>query len=106
MRVHIDRVARHLIEIEEIKSRAGYDHNISATITWPGFIASCEAERGHCREVWYRWWHGMLQYGIGNIAELWKVVQQAWAIRDNEGLKETPAWVPVLRRSCQRILVV
>ncbi|KAK5204721.1 hypothetical protein LTR41_009577 [Exophiala xenobiotica] len=106
MREHIDRVARHLIEIEEIKSRAGYDHNISATITWPGFIASCEAERGHCREVWYRWWHGMLQYGIGNIAELWKVVQQAWAIRDNEGLKETPAWVPVLRRSCQRILVV
>ncbi|KIW10432.1 hypothetical protein PV08_11396 [Exophiala spinifera] len=106
MRLHIDRVAEHLVEIEELKLRAGYDHNLCATITWPGFIAACEAERGPSRDVWYRWWTGMLQYGIGNIAELWQVVQEAWELKDVHGVNEVPAWVPVLRKRGQRILAV
>ena len=105
MEVYISRVASHLIEIEDIKSKAGYDFNVAATITWPGFIASCEAERGHQRDIWYRWWEGMLKYRIGNISLLWKVVQEAWNLRDG-GLTEVPAWMPVLRRSGKRILAV
>lgn len=102
----IDRVANHLTAIEEIKARAGYDSNIAATITWPGFIASCEAARGQSRDVWYRWWASMLKYRIGNMAQLWEIVQEAWALRDNEGVTEVPAWMPVLRRSGKRILAV
>ncbi|KIX03150.1 uncharacterized protein Z518_06701 [Rhinocladiella mackenziei CBS 650.93] len=106
MALYLDRVANYLIDIEEIKTRAGYDSNIAATITWPGFIASCEAKRGPQRDVWYRWWNGMLKYRIGNIAQLWNVVQEAWALRDEEGVTEVPAWMPVLRRSGKRILAV
>jgi len=106
MATYVDRVAEHLIEMEEIKSRAGYDSNISATISWPGFIAACEAAPGRDRDVWHRWWTEMLKYRIGNIAQLWKVVQEAWSLRDNEGLTEVPAWLPVLRRSGKRVLAV
>lgn len=106
MTLHIERVASHLIEIEDIKAGAGFDSNFAATITWPGFIASCEAERGAQRDVWCRWWNAMVKYRIGNISQLWKVVQAAWALRDEQGLTEVPAWVPVLRRSGKRILAV
>lgn len=106
MTQHIQLVASHLIEIEEIKARAGFASNVAATITWPGFIASCEAEQGTQREIWYRWWNRMLKYRIGSISQLWAVVQEAWALRDKEGLTEVPAWVPVLRRSGKRILAV
>lgn len=106
MQVYVARVASHLITIEEIKFRAGYDYNIAATITWPGFIASCEAEKGPARDVWYRWWNGMIKYRIGNIAHLWKIVQEAWTLKDEEGSTELPAWMPVLRRSGKRILAV
>ncbi|EXJ87722.1 hypothetical protein A1O1_04647 [Capronia coronata CBS 617.96] len=106
MQLYVDRVASHLTTIEEIKAGAGYDSNIAATITWPGFIASCEAERGRPREVWYRWWNGMIKYRIGNIAHLWNIVQEAWRLKDEEGSAEVPAWMPVLRRSGQRILAV
>jgi len=104
MAVYVSRVANHLLEIENIKSKAGYNFNVAATITWPGFIASCEAEQGQ-RDVWYQWWEGMLKYRIGNIAQLWKIVQEAWKLRDG-GLTEVPAWMPVLRRSGKRILAV
>lgn len=106
MHSYIDQVAEHLVEIEELKVRAGYDHNLCATITWPGFIAACEAERGRRRDVWHRWWTGMLQYGIGNIAELWQLVQEAWELKDMHSVNEVPAWAPVLRRRGQRILAV
>ncbi|RMZ89599.1 hypothetical protein DV736_g3171, partial [Chaetothyriales sp. CBS 134916] len=106
MQVYVDRVASHLIEIENVKAAAGYDCNASATITWPGFIASCEAEHGPHRQVWHQWWTGMLKYRIGNIIHLWKVVQQAWKLKDTEGSAEIPAWMPVLRRNRQRILAI
>ncbi|KIW46939.1 uncharacterized protein PV06_02559 [Exophiala oligosperma] len=120
MHSHISEVAKHLVEIEELKLRAGYDHNLCATITWPGFVASCEAERGPHRDVWYKWWTGMLQYGIGNITELWQVVQEAWELKDNNDndninmhggggggiVNEVPSWVPVLRKRGQHILAV
>ncbi|KAJ4518996.1 hypothetical protein HRR83_003698 [Exophiala dermatitidis] len=106
MQRYVDCVANHLTIIEEIKTAVGFDYNTAATITWPGFIASCEAGRGRPREVWYRWWEGMIKYRIGNIAHLWKIVQEAWRLKDEDGSTEVPAWMPVLRRSGKRILAV
>jgi hypothetical protein len=103
---YVSLVADDLMAVEDIKTGAGYDSNVAATITWPGFIASCEAGKGPERDIWYRWWEGMLRYRIGNIAQLWKIVQEAWALRDDEGSTEVPGWVPVLRRSGKRVLAV
>jgi arginine metabolism regulation protein II len=103
---YVSQVAQDLMALETIRTQAGYDSNVAATLTWPGFIASCEANKGPDREVWYQWWGGMLRYRIGNIAQLWKVVQEAWALRDEQGSTEVPGWMPVLRRSGKRVLAV
>lgn len=103
----VQRVAEYLTCIEDIKAVHIADINakMTASITWPGFIASCEAEPGHAREVWFLWWETMLQYRIGNIAHLWMVVKEAWALRD-AGSREVPAWMAVLRRTGKRVLAV
>lgn len=100
----IRTVARHLSEIESIKEDTGYNAVLTATVAWPGFIASCEAEPEE-REVWREWWARMLKYGIGNISNLWSVVNDAWSLRDS-GTNETPAWAPILRRSGKKILAI
>ena len=106
MTQHVDRVGMLLSSIETIKTETGYNlHHRTASITWPGFIASCEAEAGRAREVWIQWWGQMQGYRIGNISQLWNVVQEAWRLRD-QGINEVPAWMPVLRRSGRRVLAV
>lgn len=104
MSSYVQTVATHLNEIEVVKRTTGYDKVLTASVSWPGFIASCEAEPQH-RDVWYDWWTTMLEYRIGNISHLWSVVREAWRLRDR-GINETPAWFPVLRRSKKRILAV
>ncbi|KAI1373804.1 fungal-specific transcription factor domain-containing protein [Hypoxylon crocopeplum] len=104
MASYVQDVATHLNEIEAVKKKTGYKTVLAATIAWPGFIASCEAEPA-ARDVWHQWWNSMLEYRIGNIRDLWSVVKDAWALRD-QGVNETPAWAPVLRRSRKRILAI
>lgn len=108
---HVQGVAESLNQIEEIKAvlgsrdLSGGSNKVTASLTWPGFIASCEAD-ANSRDPWYEWWHSMLsKYRIGNIAQLWQVVKESWSLRDS-GIREVPAWVPVLRRTGQRILAV
>ena len=103
----VQRVAEFLTHIEYIKAThmANVDAKVTASVTWPGFIASCEAESGHSREMWCQWWETMLQYQIGNIAHLWVIVKDAWALRD-AGCREVPAWMAVLRRTGRRIIAV
>lgn len=107
---HVQSVADSLNCIERIKADLCFRNatetcnKMTASLTWPGFIASCEAESDN-RSPWYDWWQSMLNYRIGNIARLWEIVQESWTLRDS-GVQEVPAWVPVLRRTGQRILAV
>lgn len=105
MALYVQNVAEYLTEIEAVKAQQeGNKLGLTASIMWPGFIASCEAGPD-ARDVWHQWWEGMLKYPIGNISKLWMVVKEAWAMRDN-GLKEVPAWMPVLKRTGTKILAV
>lgn len=104
MALYVQRVAEYLMEIEAVRAKQGINFNVTASIMWPGFIASCEAGPDS-RDIWHEWWEGMRKYQIGNISKLWMVVKQAWAMRD-EGLKEVPAWMPVLRCTGTKILAV
>jgi arginine metabolism regulation protein II len=105
MAIYVQRVADYLTEIEAVRAQQeGTKPDLTASIMWPGFIASCEAEPD-ARDIWYQWWQGMLKYQIGNISKLWIVVKRAWALRD-EGLKEVPAWMPALRYTGTKILAV
>ena len=90
--------------IEEQKKSTERRYAKTATIMWPGFIAACEAQQHH-RDIWRRWWSDMASYGIGNIAVLWNIVQEAWSLRDS-GSDISPAWLPVLRAKKKFILAV
>ncbi|KFY33785.1 hypothetical protein V494_07331 [Pseudogymnoascus sp. VKM F-4513 (FW-928)] len=104
MALYVQRVAEYLMEIEAVRAQQGGSLDVTASIMWPGFIASCEAAPD-ARGIWHEWWEGMRKYKIGNISKLWTVVKQAWDMRD-EGLKEVPAWMPVLRCTGTKILAV
>jgi arginine metabolism regulation protein II len=90
--------------IEEQKKSTERRYAKTATIMWPGFVASCEARQDH-RASWRRWWSDMASYGIGNIAVLWNIVQESWSLRDS-GSVIYPAWLPVLRAKGKFILAV
>lgn len=72
-------VLEHLLTAEEIKSKAGTMKKKEhlAPITWPGFIASCNALKDK-RDAWKEWWQHMLAYKIGNIEKQWDIVQKIW----------------------------
>lgn len=100
----IRRVASHLMRIEEIKNRTGYNATPTAAISWPGFMASCQAKESE-RGIWVKWWKQMLGYRIGNLYDLWTVVQEAWSLTDAE-VGDGPAWEAVLKRTGRRILAI
>lgn len=108
MKSLVQSVASHLTSIEAIKRRTGYNATPTATITWPGFVASCQAGPED-RDIWVTWWHQMLAYRIGNIRVLWSVIQEAWALpaevhAGRGGL--VPLWAIVLHRTGRRILAI
>jgi arginine metabolism regulation protein II len=87
----ITAVAEHMYATEDIKSRLGAlrQDNPMAPITWPAFVASCNA-LGNMRQVWTTWWERLQCYKIGNIAKQWSVVQKIWEILDtakNRGIQ-------------------
>lgn len=100
----VHEIACKLNAIEEQKQSTGKHYAKTATIAWPGFVASCEARHDQ-RDPWRRWWSGMISYGIGNIEALWGIVQESWRLRD-AGSAVTPAWLPVLETKQKFILAV
>ncbi|KEY66699.1 hypothetical protein S7711_09719, partial [Stachybotrys chartarum IBT 7711] len=104
MQSYVQSVATHLAGIEAIKRRTGYDATPTATISWPGFVASCQASPSEWG-VWTKWWNQMLDYRIGNIHDLWLVIQEAWTLQDTP-VENDPAWVVVLKHTGKRILAI
>ena len=100
----VQEVGCKLNMIEEQKKSTERRYAKTATIMWPGFMASCEARPDH-RDLWRRWWSDMASYGIGNIEALWNIVQESWLLRDS-GSDVNPAWLPVLRAKGKFILAV
>lgn len=100
----VQEIGYKLNMIEEQKKSTERRYAKTATIMWPGFVASCEARQDH-RDLWRRWWSDMASYGIGNIAVLWSIVQESWSLRDS-GSDVYPAWLPVLRAKGKFILAV
>lgn len=100
----VQEIGCKLNRIEEQKKSTERRYAKTATIMWPGFVASCEARQDQ-RDLWRRWWSDMASYGIGNIAVLWNIVQESWSLRDS-GSVIYPAWMPVLRAKGKFILAV
>lgn len=79
----VDHVAEYAQAAEDIKSRSetvGQGESM-APITWPAFVASCNATSDR-RDVWKKCWERMLCYKLENVSKQWDVVQQIWQILD------------------------
>ncbi|KPM39651.1 hypothetical protein AK830_g6907 [Neonectria ditissima] len=77
----VQYVAEQMHGAEDLKVQVSQDQ-VMAPITWPGFIASCEAI-GPQRDYLTKWWDRIERYKIGNTNRQWEIVQQLWK-RDDE----------------------
>lgn len=72
-----------------------------APMSWPAFIAACEASH---RTPWVEWWTRVQDYSLGNFRRQWTVVQELWDIMDkDEGVFN---WREALKRSGKLVLPI
>lgn len=90
-------------EAEDLKLACGDDGSLPAPITWPSFIASCEAV-GEDQQDWERWWSRVQKYRMGNYSKQQTIVRRVWEeCEKNEALID---WRDVLAAMNLRILAV
>jgi hypothetical protein len=91
----VDLIADHMHAVEDTKVRSKSECiRRTAPITWPMFVASCDAvgaSRDRCR----KWWERVERYGISNISRQWEVVQQIWEKMEEIRLNgnDTTSWM-------------
>jgi arginine metabolism regulation protein II len=69
-------VAEHMHAVETLKATSRSEQaSRMAPITWPAFIASCDATN---RDVWMDWWERVKHYKIANIPRQCDVVKELW----------------------------
>lgn len=70
-------------EAEDLKDSFCKDtSSFPAPITWPAFIASCEAI-DEDRQDWDKWWSRVQRYQMGNYSRQQSIVHGVWAQLDN-----------------------
>ncbi|CAG8890083.1 unnamed protein product [Penicillium egyptiacum] len=89
-------------EAEDLKVSFGKHTSFPAPITWPAFVASCEAV-GEERRSWDNWWSRLEVYGMRNYHRQYGTVRSIWA---KLGEDETRDWREVLDTVGLRILPV
>lgn len=78
----IQTVIDHMQAVEDLKA-ASHSESIArmAPITWPMFVASCDAS-GSTAALCRAWWERIQCYGIANISRQWHVVQEVWTRKE------------------------
>lgn len=90
-------------EAEDLKLCLDEESSLPAPITWPAFIASCEAVNEE-RRNWDRWWSRVQKYRMGNYYRQQCTVRDIWAKLDSS---ETPMdWREALKMMDIRIIPV
>ncbi|KAL4815505.1 fungal-specific transcription factor domain-containing protein [Aspergillus spinulosporus] len=93
-----------LNEAEDLKIASGKDGALPAPISWPAFVASCEAV-GEQRQQWDGWWSRVRVYGMGNYRKQHATVRRVWRSLDAD-LEESMDWREALAAMGIRILPV
>lgn len=62
---------------EDLKGQLRKQDHWAAPITWPAFIASCEAT-GEYRQQWDLWWDRVQSYGLANYTKQRTIVHEVW----------------------------
>lgn len=91
-------------EAEDLKANLGRPVEKPAPITWPAFLASCEAI-GEARHRWSEWWRRIQSYQMMSYAQQFSVVREIWSKLD-EDQTGTADWREILAALEIRILPV
>ena len=101
MHSQVQSIWANLTQAENLKDDSIDTSKRTAPMSWPAFIASCEATD---RQPWIEWWTRIQGYGVGNFRRQWRIIQQVWAIMDtNENVTD---WRNALRRTGKLILPI
>lgn len=98
---HATLKALHLAE--DLKQSLSKQDYWAAPLTWPAFMASCEAT-GEDRQLWLAYWERLRAYRMVNFASQEALVHQIWASLDAED--ELTDWRQALSRLHVRIIPV
>ncbi|KAJ5579776.1 uncharacterized protein N7459_005761 [Penicillium hispanicum] len=90
-----------LTRAETLKERDMEKQRLSAPMSWPAFIAACEATD---RERWRTWWERVQRYNLGNFRRQWNVIQEVWSITDAH--PNGICWRDALQSSGQLVLPI
>lgn len=94
-------VWQNLTDAENLKDEFMGGEKRAAPMSWPAFIAACEATD---RQAWAEWWARVQEYRVGNFARQWRVVQELWNIMDTD--KSVTSWRDALSRSGELVLPI
>ncbi|KAJ9625186.1 hypothetical protein H2204_010573 [Knufia peltigerae] len=92
-----------MTEAEDLKVELCKGVSLPAPVTWPAFIASCDAV-GQDRERWASWWHGVQKYQMENFSMQYKVVRSIWSQLDSTDGSDD--WRDILAAKAIRIIPV
>lgn len=90
-----------LTEAENLKDEFMGGEKRAAPMSWPAFIAACEAAD---RLPWVGWWNRVQGYRVGNFTKQWRVIQRLWEIMDTH--ENVTSWRDALKVSGELILPI
>ncbi|KAJ5266115.1 hypothetical protein N7524_007133 [Penicillium chrysogenum] len=86
---------------EDLKDVYSRGEKRAAPMSWPAFIAACEATD---RQPWVEWWERVQGYSMGNFRRQWKVIQEIWSIMNSD--KNVVNWRDALKQSGKLVLPI
>ncbi|KAJ5529138.1 hypothetical protein N7527_002531 [Penicillium freii] len=86
---------------EDLKDAYSCGDKRAAPMSWPAFIAACEATD---RQPWVAWWERVQGYSMGNFKRQWKVIQEIWNIMNSD--ENVVSWRDALKQSGKLVLPI
>lgn len=78
----------------------------TAPMSWPAFVASCEASSGQERRGWEHWWEQVEEYKVGNFSRQRGVVHKVWAVVDSYAEGAEWRWRDVMQAAGDGVLAI
>ncbi|KAJ5952241.1 uncharacterized protein N7479_010654 [Penicillium vulpinum] len=97
----VEAIWKNLTLAEDLKDAYLRGEKRAAPMSWPAFIAACEATD---REPWVEWWERVQEYSMGNFKRQWKVIQEIWNIMNLD--ENVVNWRDALKQSGKLVLPI
>lgn len=101
LQTEVCSVWENLTTAEDLKDLYMGGEKRAAPMSWPAFIAACEASD---RAPWTEWWTRVQDYWVGNFRKQWMVIQEIWDIMDRDA--SVRSWRDALKQSGRLVLPI